>query len=264
VKKLVLLCSAAAVFPTAAFAQSAGTQDFEKKEEAIIVTGTRNQQVGGVVAPDTSKAKAVLTQEYIARANPGQTILDTINAVPGVSFQNNDAYGSSGGTLNIRGFDSSRISLTFDGIPLNDSGNYAIYSNQQIDPELIEQVNVNLGTTDVDSPTASAVGGTVNLRTRNPHKELGGRVVGSLGEYDFRRIFAVFDTGEFGPWGPTAYTTGSYTNYDKGKGPGELEKKQYNGRPLSTEVFIRGGRVAGLHESRGVDAWAAGRAEIAG
>jgi iron complex outermembrane receptor protein len=133
VKKLILLCSTAVVMPTAAFAQSTGTQEFEK--ETIVVTGTRTQAVGGVQAPDTSKAKAVLTQEYIARQNPGQTVLDTINAVPGVSFQNNDAYGSSGGTLTIRGFSSDRISLTFDGIQLNDSGNYAIFSNQQIDPE---------------------------------------------------------------------------------------------------------------------------------
>ena len=116
-----------------AFAQSTGSIDFDDKE--IIVTGSRTvQNVGGISAPDTSKAKAVLMQENIQRQNPGQTILDTINQVPGVSFQNNDAYGSSGGTLSIRGFSSDRISLTFDGIPLNDSGNYAIYSNQQTDP----------------------------------------------------------------------------------------------------------------------------------
>ncbi|WP_118857491.1 TonB-dependent receptor [Sphingomonas mesophila] len=228
-KKLILLSSASLIFPAAAFAQSAGTQDFE--EEAIIVTGTRAQDVGGVTAPDTSKAKAVLTQEFLARQNPGQTVLDSINVVPGVSFQNNDAYGSSGGTLSIRGFDSSRISLTYDGIPLNDSGNYAIYSNQQIDPELIDQVNVNLGTTDVDSPTASAVGGTVNLRTRNPFKEFGARVVGSLGEYDFRRIFAVVDTGELGPWGTrtflavsTAKNDNPFNNY------GKVDKQQYNAK----------------------------------
>src|SRR3990170_2249361 len=198
-KKLILLATTAAVMPTAAFAQSTGTQEFEA--ETIIVTGTRTSDVGGVQTPDSAKPKAVLTQEMISRQNPGQTILDTINLVPGVSFQNNDAYGSSGGTLTIRGFDSSRISLTFDGIPLNDSGNYAIYSNQQLDPELIEQVNVNLGTTDVDSPTASAVGGTVNYRTRLPGKEFGGRLAVSLGEFDFRRFFGMIDTGEIGPWG---------------------------------------------------------------
>ena len=228
-KKLILLCSTAFVLPTAAFAQSTGSQDFE--QEAIIVTGTRTQEVGGVQVPNSAKPKAVLTQEMISRQNPGQTILDTINLIPGVSFQNNDAYGSSGGTLSIRGFAGDRISLTFDGVPLNDSGNYAIYSNQQIDPELIEQVNVNLGTTDVDSPTAAAVGGTVNYRTRLPRKTFGGRVVGSLGEFDFRRIFAVVDTGEVGPWGTRAYfAVSNAKNENPFNNYGKVDKQQYNAK----------------------------------
>jgi len=214
--------------PATAYAQSTGTIEAEKQ---IVITGTRAKDVGGVQTPDTPKAKVVLTQEMISRSNPGQTILDTINQVPGVSFQNNDAYGSSGGTLTIRGFDSTRISLTFDGIQLNDSGNYAIFSNQQIDPELIEQVNVNLGSTDVDSPTASAVGGTVNLRTMTPTKDMGVRVMGSLGEDNFRRIFGVFETGEFGPIGTRAWISAStakndvpFNNY------GEIDKQQYNAK----------------------------------
>ena len=115
VKKIILLCTSAVIFPTAAFAQSTGSQDFEA--QAIIVTGTRTQEVGGVQVPNSGKPKAVLTQEMISRQNPGQTILDTINQVPGVSFTNNDAYGSAGGQLTIRGFSQDRISLTFDGIP---------------------------------------------------------------------------------------------------------------------------------------------------
>ena len=227
-KKLILLCSTAVVFPTAAFAQSTGSVDFEKE---IIVTGTRVQSVGGVQAPDAAKSKAVLTQEIIARANPGQTILDTINLVPGVSFQNNDAYGSSGGTLTIRGFDSSRISLTFDGIPLNDSGNYAIYSNQQLDPELIEQVNVNLGSTDVDSPTASAVGGTVNYRTLTPTKQFSGRGAISLGQFDFRRFFGVVHTGEMGPLGTRAFFSASSAKNDNPfNNYGKVDKQQYNAK----------------------------------
>ena len=239
-KKIILLCTSAVIFPTAAFAQSSGSQDFE--EQAIIVTGTRTQDVGGVQAPDTPKAKAVLTQEMIARSNPGQTILDTINVIPGVSFQNNDAYGSSGGTLTVRGFDSSRVSLTFDGMPLNDSGNYAIYSNQQLDPEIIEQVNVTLGSTDVDSPTASAAGGTINYRSRIPGKTFGGRVVGSLGQYDYRRIFAMIDTGEIGPWGTTAFVSVSTAkNANPFDNYGVVDKQQYNAKiyqPLGNGNFI--------------------------
>ncbi|RIX27468.1 TonB-dependent receptor [Sphingomonas edaphi] len=215
--------------PTAAFAQSTGSVDFEK--EVIVVTGTRTQDVGGVQTPDAPKAKAVVTQEMISRSGPGQTVLDTINIVPGVSFQNNDAYGNAGGTLTIRGFDSTRISYTLDGIQLNDSGNYNIYSNFSIDPELIEQVNVNLGSTDVDSPTASAVGGTINQRTRNPGKELGGRFSASLGQYDYRRFFGMIDTGELTSVGTRAFIAGSTSKYDNPfNNYGKMDRTQLNAK----------------------------------
>ncbi len=227
-KKFVLFCTTA-ILPSAVFAQSTGTVDFEK--QAIVITGSKARDVGGVQTPATPKAKVVLTQEIISRSNPGQTILDTINLVPGVSFQNNDAYGSSGGTLNIRGFDSSRISLTFDGIPLNDSGNYAIFSNQQLDPELIEQVNVNLGSTDVDSPTASAVGGTVNYRTINPSTNFSGRFVGSVGDWHMWRVFGIINTGEIGPWGTRMFLSASRTKNDVPfNNYGKIDKKQFNGK----------------------------------
>jgi iron complex outermembrane receptor protein len=215
--------------PTAAFAQSTGSVDFEK--ETIVVTGTRTQDVGGIQAPDAPKAKAVITQEMISRSGPGQTVLDTINIVPGVSFQNDDAYGNKGGTLTIRGFDSTRISYTLDGIQLNDSGNYNIYSNFSIDPELIEQVNVNLGSTDVDSPTASAVGGTVNQRTRIPGKQFGGRFSASIGQYDYRRFFGMVDTGELTSWGTRAFVSASTSKYDNPfNGYGKLDRQQYNAK----------------------------------
>src|SRR5947209_7080253 len=218
---------------SAVYAQSTGTVEFEK--QAIVVTGTRARSVGGIQTPDTPKAKVVLTQEAISRQSAGQTILDTINLVPGVSFQNNDAYGSSGGTLNIRGFDSSRISLTFDGVPLNDSGNYAIFSNQQLDPELIEQVNVNLGSTDVDSPTASAVGGTVNYRTIIPTVNPGVRFVGTVGDWHMCRAFGLINTGEVGPLGTRIFISASREKYNVPfNGYGKIDKKQVNARAYQT------------------------------
>ncbi len=230
-KKIALLCATTAfVLPSAAMAQSSGTVGFEE-ESSVVVTGTRATDVAGVEAPATTRARAALDAEFIQRQAPGQTINDTINSLPGVSFQNNDPYGSAGGTLNIRGFDSTRISQTFDGVPLNDSGNYALYSNQQLDPELITQVNVSLGSTDIDSPTAAATGSTVNYRTRLPTQDFHVRIQGSIGEYDFFRVFGVIDTGAFGPWGTRAFFAASmaqndvvFNNY------GQVYKQQYNAR----------------------------------
>jgi len=201
-----------ALLSTPAFAQSTGSQDFENE---IVVTGSRTDRgVAGVITPDSTKAKAVLTQAFIERQAPGQTINDIINQLPGVSFQNNDPFGSAGGKMSIRGFDNTRINQTFDGIPLNDSGNYALYSNQQLDPELIDQVNVNLGSTDVDSPTAAASGSTVNYRTRTPGEEFGVKVVGAAGDFNFFRIFGMIDTGVFTPWGTRAFFSASTATND--------------------------------------------------
>lgn len=229
-KKLILLASTAVVFPTAAFAQSTGTVTTEEEKE-IVVTGTRALTgVDGVVVPDTTKAKGLITQELIGKQSPGQTILNVVNLVPSVNFTNSDPYGSSGGNIRIRGFDGNRISLTFDGVPLNDSGNYAIFSSQQLDPELIEQVNVGLGVTDVDSPTASAAGGTINYRTLIPSNKMGVRLSGSIGSFDYRRFFGMFETGEFTSFGTKAWIAASSAVNDKFKGPGEINKRQYNAR----------------------------------
>ncbi len=229
-KKIAFFSATTALFvPAAAFAQSTGT--IEVEEPAIVVTGTRvSQGVEGIVIPDTAKAQQALTNEQLLRAPAGQTVLNAINIVPGVNFTQNDPFGSSGGSIRIRGFDGNRISLTFDGLPLNDTGNYSIYSNQQLDPELIEQVNVNLGQTDVDSPTASAAGGTVNYRTIIPRRQVGARVNASVGDFDFRRLFGMLETGEWFDGGPRAFVSASYARNDLFRGAGEIYKQQYNAR----------------------------------
>jgi len=217
-------------FSSAAFAQSTGSIEVDDEAEIVVTGSAINRGVGGVVVPDAAKARLVLNEELIGRQGAGQSILNTINQVPGVNFTNSDAYGSSGGNLRIRGFDGNRISLTFDGFPLNDTGNYAIFSNQQLDPELISSVNVNLGTTDVDSPTASAAGGTVNYLTRTPSDDVGATLVASYGDDEFHRIFGMLETGVFTSFGTKMFVAASTARNDKFKGPGEIYKQQFNAR----------------------------------
>ncbi|WP_431468851.1 TonB-dependent receptor [Sphingosinithalassobacter sp. LHW66-3] len=228
----------AALFtPAAAFAQSAGSIEFGGDD--IVVSGVRSTDVGGIDVPTEPKAKVEIERELILRQRPGQTINDTINLVPGVNFQNNDPWGSQGGTFTIRGFDGGRVSQTIDGIPLNDSGGYALYTNQQQDPETLASVNVNLGSTDVDSPTASAVGGTVNIRTRVPGDELGAMVAATYGnilaegsgDRPFNRIFGMIDTGDLTGMGTKAFFSASYAHAESAfNNYGVTEKQQYNGR----------------------------------
>lgn len=217
----------------AASAQSTGTEATEATSLGeVVVTGARGpRNIDGLAVAETvAKTRNTITQEFIETQTPGQTILQTLNLTPGLSFTNTDPYGSSGGNIRLRGFDGARVSLTFDGIPLNDTGNYSAYTNQQLDPELIERASVNTGSTDVDSPTAAATGGTINYVTLRPTAEFGGWGQATLGDFDYRRYMFLLNTGEFGPWGTSAWFAVSSQNYDKFKGRGDLQKTQFNAR----------------------------------
>lgn len=217
----------------AASAQSTGSETTEATTLGeVVVTGARGpRDIDGLAVAETvSKTRNTITQEFIETQTPGQTILQTLNVTPGLSFTNTDPYGSSGGNIRLRGFDGNRVSLTFDGIPLNDTGNYASYTNQQMDPELIERATVNTGSTDVDSPTAAATGGTIGYSTLRPTADFGGWGQVSFGDFDYRRYMMLINSGEFGPWGTSAWFAYSDQDYSKFKGRGELRKQQFNAR----------------------------------
>lgn len=222
------LCAVFIAAAAPAFAQSTGTQEVEEGPvEKVTVTG---QRAGGNISKEQRpKTRSTVTQDYVETQPSGQSIFQNLNLVPGLNFTNSDPYGSSGGNVRLRGFDGNRISLTQDGIPLNDTGNYAIFTNQQLDPEYIQRATVNTGTTDVDSPTASATGGTINVVTRKPYEETTLSVGGSVGSFDYRRLIGVIDSGE-SKNGVSAFAGVSFQQYDKFKGPGELQKLQGNAR----------------------------------
>ncbi|HTE81127.1 MAG TPA: TonB-dependent receptor plug domain-containing protein, partial [Reyranella sp.] len=212
---------------TGAFAQSTGSSTVEE----LVVTGSNApRSLEGIIAQTGPKTRTTIDQTYIAKQMPGQTIAASLNVVPGYNFTNNDPYGNSGGNIRLRSFDGNRISLQWDGMQLNDSGNYAIFTNQVADSEIISSVDVSQGSTDVDSPTASATGGAINFRTKLPDKEMGGHVNVQAGSFNFYRGFGEFDSGEIGPWGTRMFVAGSYTKYDKYRGAGDLEKTQFNAK----------------------------------
>jgi iron complex outermembrane receptor protein len=213
-----------------AFAQSSGTLAAEDELAEVVVSARRSTALGTVSEQNATKTRITIGAEYLQTQAAGQSAIQSLNQAPGVNYTSNDPYGSSGGNLRLRGFDGSRVAVTFDGIPLNDTGNYALFTNQLLDPEVIEAVDVNLGTTDVDTPTASATGGTVSLRARRPSEEAGGFVVASGGQYSYRRLFGLLDSGSFGPWGTRGWVAASTTSYDKFKGRGDMDKRQFNAR----------------------------------
>jgi len=221
---VAILATPLALSIAPAFAQSTGTMDVE----TVVVTGSKAQLNGLMNAAPISKERSVITSEFLQTQTSGQTVFQALNFMPGINFTNNDPYGSSGGDIRMHGQDGNHISLTLDGMPLNDTGNYAIYTNQMLDPEVVDRVSANQGATDVDSPTAAATGGVINIESDKPHDEFGAMGSVSVGQFDRQRYFGRIDTGQFGNGGPSAFATLSYQDYDKFKGPGEERKLQGN------------------------------------
>jgi iron complex outermembrane receptor protein len=212
----------------AALAQS--TTGSATVEELVVTGSTGPRSLDGIVTQTAPKTRTVIDQEFIARQMPGQSVADSLNVVPGYNFTNNDPYGNSGGNIRLRSFDCARVSFQWDGMQLNDSGNYACFTNQLGDSEIISVADVAQGTTDVDAPSASATGGSINYRTKVPPNDFGGEFNIGAGSFDYYRGYGEIDTGEVGPWGTKAFGAISYTKYDKFNGPGDLEKLQYNAR----------------------------------
>ncbi len=213
---------------TGAFAQS--TTGSSTVEELVVTGASGPRSMDGILEQTAPKTRTTIDQEFIAKGMAGQAFTESLNVVPGYNFTNNDPYGNSGGNIRLRSFDGPRISFQWDGMQLNDSGNYAIFTNQVADSEIIFTADVAQGSTDVDAPSASATGGSINYRTRLPGRELGGIVDGSVGRYSYGRGFLLLDTGEIGPWGTRSFGSVSYTKYNKWRGTGDLEKKQFNAR----------------------------------
>lgn len=212
---------------TPAYAQSTGSQAVE----TVTVTGTKLSIGGGLDSYlQVPKQQSSVTADFIKTQTAGQTFFQDLNLLPGVNFTNNDAYGTSGGNLRVHGQDCNHVAVLLDGMPLNDTGNYACYSNQMLDPELIGRVTINQGTTDVDSPTAAVTGGTINARSIDPSEDFGVEAVISAGTNAYQRYFGKVETGDVGPFNTRAYLSFSYAGNDKYKGPGKLQKTQANGK----------------------------------
>lgn len=209
---------------TAAQAQSTATEAIE-----TITSSAERSGMTGIMRPiEVPKQRSTIDAEYLVTQIPGQTVLDSLNKIPGFSFTNNDPYGSSGGNIRLHGFDGNHISLTLDGMPLNDTGNYAIYSNQLMDSENVGLVSVNQGATDVDSPSAAASGGTIAIRTSRPSDSFAVMLQPSFGSFNYQRYFGRVDSGAFGPWDTLAFASFSMASNDKFKGPGKIQKRQFN------------------------------------
>ncbi|WP_299198674.1 TonB-dependent receptor [Thermocrinis sp.] len=153
----------------------------------------------------------------------GVNIFKAIELTPSLNAQTDDAYGLGGGSIRLRGFDNTQIGVTIDDMPLNDSGNFALYPHEYADVENLESITVERGAVSKRSPFYVEIGGAIRVRTRPPANKFGITLSEKYGSFSFKKHFIRIDTGYLlgNKDLPKLFVSYSHTEADKWKGPGK-------------------------------------------
>ncbi|MCA6953139.1 TonB-dependent receptor family protein [Pectobacterium polaris] len=202
-------------------------------EEATNV-GTINVQgqplgAGLMVQEDSAKSRSTVTKDALDKMPAAGNAIDKLKYTAGLNVSSNDASGLSGVSYTMRGMSADQVGLSSDGIPVNDSGDYAVYPNGMGDPENLEQIFVTQGSSEMDGPHIGASGGNIGLVSHRPAKEFGGFVKQTFGSNNLSKTFARLETGKHN--GFSSWLSYSYTDSDKWRGSGysRADKVEWNG-----------------------------------
>ncbi|MFT4080796.1 TonB-dependent receptor [Rhodomicrobium sp.] len=194
-------------------------------EVKVTPGGVTRQDIGGgyMILEQATKTRSTVTRDAIDKQSPTANPYQMINLLPGVIQSSVDNTGLNGGNIRLRGMNSDHVGLTIEGMPVNDSGNYALYPQEYVDAENIQQVSIAQGSPDLDSPHVGAVGGVINIYMRDPAKDAGALVDLSVGSDSLFRAFTRVESGEIN--GVSAYVSYSKLTKDHWIGPGEDDRQ---------------------------------------
>ncbi len=192
-----------------------------KKIDEIIIKG----EITGPVkrTGDALYTGTALTSKGISLmgASTNTSVYSTLDIIPGIAVETQDAYGLADKSVRIRGIKSNFSGMTIEGFP-----NYGIMPigarDDIYDMENMQSVAVYKGATPSDLGTATgSKGGAVELRYKQPSDSFCVTIKQSAGTSNYFRYYTRVDMGKL-KTGTNAFFSYSYTVADKWKGYGKL------------------------------------------
>jgi len=224
---VALVCASPVMAQTAAGAddgQPRAKEDNVRLGTIVIVGEGGKLGAGQMLNEDSVKGRSTVTkaatEKNLATGNPFQALA----LLPGINTFNHDATGLFGGGLTVRGFGADQMGFTINGVPVNDSGNFAVYPQEYADQENLCTQTISQGNPDVESPHAGATGGNVGITSCDPENTRRFRVAQGFGELRMSRTFVRADSGRFADDKAKVFVSLSHTQADKWKGEGGAKK----------------------------------------
>ena len=241
-RKRVLMLTAGLALLSAAPALAEDAAKGAQVEE-LVVTGARVSEAKVAIGTDEATATVSITSEALQSAPAGVTGLKMLESLPGFNVQANDALGlyEFGNSVSVRAFNFQQIGFLLDDIPMGRSdqfGGSPIY--RYVDNENLSRVTASAGAGDVALPSYASLGPIVDYFTKTPSQTAGGSFGQTFGEDNLKRTFLRLEMGEHS--GFSGYVSGSWINGDLWRGPGDIDRKHYEGK-LRYD-FANGGAVS--------------------
>lgn len=154
----------------------------------VVVAGLR-------IDESTPMSFTNITREEIEERNLGQDLPFLLQMAPSV-ISTSDAGGGIGYTgIRIRGVDPTRINVTVNGIPLNDSESHGVFWVNMPDfASSIENLQIQRGV-GTSTNGQAAFGASVNIQTGSLNQNPYATVTNAVGSYNTRRHNILAGTG---------------------------------------------------------------------
>ena len=179
------------------FLLSAGIlQAQEKLQDTTKIQALEQVYLNGVrVRADSPITHSNLTKQDLAKRNLGQDIPVLLNYLPGVVTTSDAGAGVGYTGIRVRGSDATRVNVTINGIPYNDSESQGTFWVNLPDfASSIESLQLQRG---VGSSTngSGSFGASLNIDTDRSSKEAYAQIANSYGSFDTRKHSLKFSTG---------------------------------------------------------------------
>ena len=163
-------------------------KDSVKSIEEVLISGVRAKEKSPITFTNVSKAQ-------IAPRNLGQDIPILLNYLPSVVTSTDAGAGVGYTSMRVRGSDGSRINVTLNGVPFNDSESQGTYFVNLPDfASSLESIQLQRGV-GTSTSGAGAFGASLNLQTKASQTNGYAELANSAGSFGTRKHTLAFGTG---------------------------------------------------------------------
>jgi iron complex outermembrane recepter protein len=138
---------------------------------------------------------STVTRKEIAQVNLGQDMPFLLQTSPSVVTTSDAGTGIGYSSLRIRGTDLTRINVTIDGIPLNDSESHGVWWVDLPDfASSAESIQIQRGV-GTSTNGAASFGASINIRSDDPESSPYGEISASAGSFNTYKMTFKAGTG---------------------------------------------------------------------